>query len=247
MKRIDVRLRGLAMILWVTLLALGTPAATPAADDINVLFVGNSFTINNNMPKMIEELAKAGKQRSLHTRIAGSGSTLEKGWNTPEVLTSLRFRKWDYVVLQEHMMNLLDNRQAMIEYGKKFDAEIKKQEAKTLLYVTFAYKAKPTTQATITKANQDLAKEIGAGIAPVGVAWELALAADKQLDLHDKDGRHPNPAGSYLAACVFYATIYGKSPEGLPAGASKLQDAEARRLQASAWKAVQESTGKSKD
>ena len=31
------------------------------------------------------------------------------------------------------------------------------------------------------------------------------------------DGSHPSEAGTYLAASVFYATLYGKSPVGLPA------------------------------
>lgn len=39
--------------------------------------------------------------------------------------------------------------------------------------------------------------------------------------------------------CVFYATIYGKSPEGLPGNIGKLTDKEARPLQAIAWKTVQ--------
>ena len=31
------------------------------------------------------------------------------------------------------------------------------------------------------------------------------------------DGYHPNKLASYLIACTMYATIYGKSPVGLPA------------------------------
>ena len=32
-------------------------------------------------------------------------------------------------------------------------------------------------------------------------------------DLYKKDGSHPSAKGAYLAACVFYATIFEKSPE----------------------------------
>jgi hypothetical protein len=41
-----------------------------------------------------------------------------------------------------------------------------------------------------------------------------------------------------VAACVFYATIYGKSPEGLPGKIAGLRDDSAHRLQAIAWKPV---------
>src|SRR5262249_46570037 len=53
--------------------------------------------------------------------------------------------------------------------------------------------------------------------APVGLAWQAALKARPDFALHVADKSHPNPAGSYLAACVFYATIYGQSPKGLSA------------------------------
>jgi hypothetical protein len=79
----------------------------------------------------------------------------------------------------------------------------------------------------------------------VGIAWQQALAADFKFSLYAPDGSHPSPEGSYLAACVFYATLLGKSPEGLPAQVKKgrqvlvkLDPAIARRLQTIAWKTV---------
>jgi hypothetical protein len=58
--------------------------------------------------------------------------------------------------------------------------------------------------------------------------------------LYENDQVHPNATGMYLSACVFYATIYGKSPEGMPGRIGGLSDAEARPLQAVAWKIVQQ-------
>ncbi len=106
----------------------------------------------------------------------------------------------------------LRRRDAMVKYGRKFDAEIKKQRAKTILYETWALQNKPEQQTAISKAYEGLSKELNAQLAPVGSAWQTALRSDKNLVLHDKDQKHPNATGTYLAACVFYATIYGKSP-----------------------------------
>ena len=36
------------------------------------------------------------------------------------------------------------------------------------------------------------------------------------IQLYDKDGSHPSPAGTYLTACVFYTVLSKKSPVGLP-------------------------------
>jgi len=43
------------------------------------------------------------------------------------------------------------------------------------------------------------------------------MAADPKLVLHQADNSHPNPKGSYLAACVFYTTLLDRNPVGLPA------------------------------
>lgn len=57
-------------------------------------------------------------------------------------------------------------------------------------------------------------------IAPVGDSWENAgaLLAESHPDfcaLHGSDDYHGNDNGYFLSAAVFYATIYGQSPEGL--------------------------------
>ena len=93
----------------------------------------------------------------------------------------------------------------------------------------------------------DIAKELNATVAPVGMAWKKALAADPKLVLHQPDKSHPNPQGSYLAACVFYATLFDKSPVGLPGELKKgnrvlvqVAPDEAAALQKIAWQTVQE-------
>jgi hypothetical protein len=93
----------------------------------------------------------------------------------------------------------------------------------------------------------DIADELKATVAPVGVAWKKALAANPNLVLHQPDKSHPNPTGSYLAACVFYATLFDKSPMGLPGELKKgnrvlvqVAPDEATALQKIAWQTVQE-------
>jgi hypothetical protein len=224
------------------LLAADPPktAAKPTGE-IQVLFIGNSLTYGNDLPKMLAELAKAGKQRTLrHKSETPGGCTLEKHWKDGKALAQIRAARWDFVILQEQSQFPLGNRASMFEYGQKLDAEVKKQGAKTILYTTWALQDKPEQQPALTAAYQKLAKELKAQVARVGPAWEAALANDKTLALHAPDKKHPTKAGTYLAACVFYATIYGQSPEGLPGRIGGLTDDQARPLQAIAWKVVQE-------
>ncbi len=50
---------------------------------------------------------------------------------------------------------------------------------------------------------------------PVGEVWRKVRAQRPALELY-LDEVHPNPAGTYLAACVFYAVIFNDDPVGLP-------------------------------
>lgn len=219
------------------------PVRAQEPADVRVLFIGNSFTYYHDLPRMIAELAKAGKQRTLvHDRETPGGCTLEKHWKDGKALAKIQMRAWDYVVLQDQSQAPLLKRDSMFEYGKKFDEEIKNRKSKTVLYLTWALQNQPEDQVAISKAYRDLAKMLNAEVAPVGDAWAAALQANPKRILHEADRKHPNATGTYLAACVFYATFYARSPEGLPGSIGRMTDEEARPLQALAWKIVQNRT-----
>ena len=82
--------------------------------------------------------------------------------------------------------------------------------------MTWCQQQKAGLEGGLNGAYLDIAHELGAKVAPVGIAWKKALAADPSFVLHRPDKSHPNPTGTYLAACVFYATLLDKSPVGLP-------------------------------
>jgi len=225
------------------LILAGLPTSSHAGNDLQILWIGNSYTYYHKLPKMVADLAKAGGQRPVtHEQQTPGGCTLEKHWKDGIALKKIMARKWDFVVLQEHSLRPVRERELLNEYARKFDTEIRKQGSKTVLYLTWAYQHTPETQGPITRAHFDLAAELKAAVAPVGVAWEQVQAADKRRLLFEADKVHPNQAGSYLAACVFYATLFGKSPEGLPGQIGGMSDADARPLQAMAWKVARDSS-----
>ena len=79
----------------------------------------------------------------------------------------------------------------------------------------------------IAQAYSPVAAEVGATVAPVAVAWQRVEDAAPDLRLYDGDQLHPNILGMYLTAAVLYATIFRKSPEGLPyLPADSLADSE---------------------
>jgi len=224
------------------------PGLVPGGDPskpLAILFIGNSYTSVNELPRLVAGLAQAGGRKVEVAQVTPGGCTLEQHVQTSGAMQQIRSRKWDVVVLQEQSMLPVVDPEKMYKAARILHAEIQKQGAQTVFFLTWARQNMPEMQDGLNKAYFGIAKELGATVAPVGIAWRQALAADPKLVLHNPDKSHPNAQGSYLAACVLYATLLGKSPEGLPSEVKhngqtllRIDPAVARELQGVAAKAM---------
>ncbi len=232
--------------------------ATPSApsDTLRVFFIGNSYTYVNALPRLTQLLAaSAPEARAMAVAmVAPGGATLERHWTNGTARRMIEQGGWTHVVLQEQSLRPLQDRENLFTYARLFDTAIKQAGAATVLYLTWARKNRPETQEALTRAFVDLAEELDAVVAPVGEAWRQALGEQPDLPLYFRDGSHPSPTGTYLAACVFYAALYGQSPEGLsrgrystrfatpeegdPVEIEPLAEIEAAFLQRIAWEAA---------
>jgi hypothetical protein len=220
------------------------PRARPLPPSLKVLFIGNSFTARNDLPGLIERLAAARGCRFEHRLISAGGASLRMHWDKGVALEAIRGGNgeagpWDFVVLQEQSTLPIKNRTRMHENVRLFDDAIRSAGSKTALYVTWARAGAPApqTQESITEAYTSIGREIGAILVPVGVAWQRFLAAHKgkpPVALHALDRSHPTLAGSYLAACVFFTTLFDESPAGVDVTVKGLNGDEMRMLQRAA-------------
>jgi hypothetical protein len=203
-----------------------------------VLFVGNSYTSRHRLPWLLADIAAAAHPpRPMHVdTITAGGASLRRHWNAGAVQRALAASRWDRVVLQEQSTLPLMNRERYHENVRLFAAEIAKHRARAALYLTWARRAAPQTQEALTRAVREIAAETGADVVPVGPAWHAALREDPGLALYADDGSHPTAAGSYLAACVFYVTLFDDPPPGeAVAEALQLDPRTAARLRGVAW------------
>lgn len=184
---------------------------------LKVLFIGNSYTYYHELPKLVQNLARTAKEakRFETEMVTVGGATLEQLWQQGKAVSKIKNGKWDYVVLQEQSTLPITNPQLMYEYARLFNEEIKKINAQTVFYLTWARENRPETQQALNDSYMTIAQELKAIVAPVGIVWQKIREQNQNLMLYEPDNSHPSPIGSYVAACVFYATIYGKSPEGL--------------------------------
>ncbi|MFM9059909.1 MAG: DUF4886 domain-containing protein [Planctomycetaceae bacterium] len=244
----------LLVIVVVLALSVASSAAAGPDEPLHVLFVGNSYTFANDLPGLLAKLSVAGGRRPIVAALeAPGGCTFEKHVREGRAERLIASRAWDYVVLQEQSMLPVVAPKRMLEWGPRLDAAVHERGARTLLFQTWARAGQPDMQPPLVAAYDDLAEACNRAraadgrvtVVPVGEAWQRALATDPPPTLHKDDGSHPTLAGTYIAACTFYAVIYNASPVGLPGDAGGLDDAMARRLQQAAWAAVDARDGAS--
>ncbi len=124
----------------------------------------------------------------------------------------------------------------MAENVRLFDESIKRAGSKTVLYMTWARQHTPQAQQSIADAYNTIGKELGAIVVPVGLAWQHFLSEHDKPELYDRDQSHPTLAGSYLAACVFLATLLKANSLGIESGPAGLSNQDMRVLQEAARK-----------
>ena len=202
---------------------------------MRVLFIGNSFTARNNAPGLIEPLVGSQGVRFEYTLISAGGASLRAHWNKGLAQQAIAEAQYDVVVLQEQSTLPVKNALRMHENIRLFDEAIRASGARTALYATWARQHEPQNQAIIAAAYAEIGKELGATVVPVGTAWRDFMRRHSQPLLHDTDKSHPTLAGSYLAACVFYAVLLDRSPVGAGVTPNGLTAADASALQRAAW------------
>ena len=210
-------------------------AATAHTAELRVLFVGNSITYTNDLPAATERLAASlGAKPRLHADFAGrGGATLRDLWNDANVRRGIARGRYAYVVVQAQSTEVIRMPDETATYARMFDEDIRRSGAITVIFETWAPREFDVPQERYTRQYEAIAADVHALIAPVGDAWDRLLRNGVALF---QDGVHPNAAGTYLAACVFYSVLYGHAPLG--AEHKPIDAGTAESIQREAWRTV---------
>ena len=223
---------------------------------INVLFVGNSFTIRNKLTAQLEKLGKSGKQvirASMAARPSATFSSHSSSIFTEEMIQTPD-RRWDVVVLQEQSSMFANPEWKYRTWSYPFSKILQEKcdgyAESIVLYDTWGYRyGQPSYWnsmeddfykmsdriaegygRTNERLNENMEANVFSSVAGVNKAWKLAYPKF-QRKLFNSDGFHPAKHGTYLTACVFYKKLTGKSPVGLRYKPRGISRRNARRLQ----------------
>ena len=219
-----------------------------AGEPLKILFVGNSYTHYNNMPKIFDKMVKESGQEMDVEMSAASGHSFKMHCQRPEMFQTIKSKKWDYVVLQGFSRELsyakahIDT--ASVPYIRQILDSIYANNSctKVMLFMTWGYKNGWKEREEIASFNamgdsirrgyEYISESYDLPIVPVGGVWKEVLH-DSTIALHQEDQQHPNDAGSYLTASTFYAALFSSMPNDSFHG--KLKEDDAVYLQKKAY------------
>jgi hypothetical protein len=185
--------------------------------DYKVLFVGNSYTYYNDgvdfhLQNMLNADASSDSIKYLIQRIAVGSYTLEAHFGDPVTISKISSKNWKTVILQEQSTRPINNPNLFLEYAAKLDAEIKKINANTVLFMTWAPQYQQDDIDSIASTYFSAGLYLNAKVAEVGRVWEYFQNNNPNISLYISDSKHPTLSGTYVTACVFFYSLFGKNP-----------------------------------
>lgn len=217
------------------------------------LFLGNSYTAVNNLPQMVADAALSAGDTLIFDSNTPGGYTLE-GHSTNETsLDKIKAGDWDYVVLQEQSQRpSLPIEQVMTDvfpYAHILDSIITifNPCGETVFYMTWGRKNGDASNCDVwppvcTYEGMDsllnlryrmMADSNKAILSAVGAVWHCIRQNYPAIELYQADESHPSVAGSYAAACCFYASLFRKDPAQITFNPS-LPDSDAAHIRTTA-------------
>ena len=200
----------------------------------NVLFLGNSYTGVNNLPLLTYNLALSLGDTINYDSNTPGGYTYQGHSTNATSLAKIAQGNWDFVVLQEQSQkpsfppsqvatDVYPYAQILVDSIKSANAC-----AEPLFYMTWGRKNGDAgncasypplctydgMQGRLRESYMEMSVDNDCSVSPVGAAWKYVRDNYPTMELYSADESHPSINGSYLAACVHYASMYRESPVG---------------------------------
>ena len=235
--------------------------STKLNDIKSVMFVGHSFfyynnSLHNHLGKLIKADPQIGDIKRRSITINGSSLSWHnvESYLSNENIGSFKIdanKDNSYIEYDETSVDVVimadcslcpihpKTKEAFYEYVARHSKTIRKYKAEPILFMTWGYKNKPSMYKKLKKEFLKVANLNNLLVIPAGEAFDLGNKSHPEINLYTSDNRHPSEEGTYLAASVVFATLFGRSTEG-NLGIGNIEPSVAIKLQRIADKTVSE-------
>jgi len=190
-----------------------------------ILFIGNSLTSANDLPRLVCAMARHSGREVVCESVTFNNFSLNDHLNDGTAVRRLEEKQWDIVVLQQGPSALDSSRAEMLQVSRRFGDRIRKAGARPALYSVWPWRSRSFDFPNVAETYRLAARVSGGLYFPVTDAWQRVQKRDRTIALYGEDDFHPTVAATYLAAMVINRVLFDELPEDLPplGGLSKRQ------------------------
>jgi len=204
--------RVLALVCFFSAAGLTAQVAPPP---LRVLFLGNSLTDGNNVPALVQAMARLqGVDLQYDVRAPG-GYAIEDHWTVGHQAL-LRQGNYDVLVLQQGPSTLVESQANLRLWTTTWATEAWRYGTQTALYMVWPVRTQTNGFALVSQSYRNAALAANSPVFPAGEAWEQVIAANPSTQLYSSDDLHATPAGSFLAAMVIARGLVSLDPTRVP-------------------------------
>lgn len=195
----------------------GATQPSPEEHAKRILFIGNSFTYTNNLPAMVQALAKSIGVTDLYVEsVTFGGVSLQDHWEEGSARARLADTTWDLVIMQQGPSSQPDSRVLLMDYAGRFNTEIRAAGARPAFYMVWPDITRPQDFDGVSRNYRAAADSTDGMLFPGGEAWRAVWRRDANMELYSPDGLHPTELGTYVVALTMVGQITGKEIVGMP-------------------------------
>ncbi|MCF4101888.1 SGNH/GDSL hydrolase family protein [Gillisia sp. M10.2A] len=175
---------------------------------INVLFIGNSLTYTNNLPKLVQKNAKLKGIKINVKTIAFPNYSIQEHWDNGEIQKLISSKKYDFVIIQQGPSSQNIGREMLIEYGGKYSSLCKMNNVKLCYFMVWPSLNYYHTFNDVINNHTDAALINNSILLPVGRIWKEYIDSTNSKEYYSSDRFHPSLKGSQVAAQVIVKHLF---------------------------------------
>ncbi len=196
------------LVISISFLEAQVKPSDNKSTEINILFIGNSLTYSNNLPKQVRYIAKEAGISIKTDMIAIANYALIDHLNDGEIQKKITTKKFDFVVIQQGPSSQEEGKKLLLEASTKISALCQKQNSKMVLFMVWPSLEYYQTFDDVINNYREVAKINNAILCPVGEAWKTHFNKTNNFDYYGPDGFHPSSKGSQIAAKIIVESLF---------------------------------------
>lgn len=192
--------------LGLTFLCYGQAGTTNKA--VSILFVGNSLTYTNDLPKLVKQAAKKNGISVRTEMIAYPNYAIMDHWNDGSIGQKIATEKYDYVIVQQGPSSQAEGKELLLDAGKKFAELCALHQTSLCFFMVWPALQHYRNFDDVINNYREAAVVNKAILCPVGEVWKAHFEQTQNLDYYGPDGFHPSLKGSKAAAETIVMTLF---------------------------------------